>query len=231
MTAGIAGHTDSSSHVSWCNQDPFPPFALILSGAVVKLSGSIASFCSHVGSNKKKKKQFWRVLLKQRVNSWAVFFFLFFFLLQPKQRPVHRTAVGLSAMTSARPSAKKTLCRFPPFGSPLWDEQTAEGLRDAETPNPLAPIPILSHTRGRRAAFSGKGLPHPAAHCTADPAGQPAGRPIPPSLPPRIPPDHVSQCSGCDMAHPQLAHTHFCQGRAGDGRGGRKEGASERGRE
>lgn len=34
-----------------------------------------------------------------------------------------------------------------------------------------------------------------------------------------IPPDHVSQCSGCDMAHPQLAHTHF--GKKGRGRGER----------
>lgn len=45
-----------------------------------------------------------------------------------------------------------------------------------------------------------------------------------------IPPDHVSECSGCDMAHPQLAHTHFCEG----GRGGRREwgrGGSMRGRE
>lgn len=32
-----------------------------------------------------------------------------------------------------------------------------------------------------------------------------------------IPPDHVSQCSGCDMAHPQHAHTHF--GKKGRGRG------------
>lgn len=34
-----------------------------------------------------------------------------------------------------------------------------------------------------------------------------------------IPTDHVSQCSGCDMAHPQLAHTHF--GKKGRGRGER----------
>lgn len=63
---------------------------------------------------------------------------------------------------------------------------------------------------------------HPASHCTT------AG--TPPSAHTHIPPDHVSECSGCDMAHPQLAHTHFCEG----GRGGRREwgrGGSVRGRE
>lgn len=37
-----------------------------------------------------------------------------------------------------------------------------------------------------------------------------------------IPPDHVSQCSGCDMAHPPSSHTPTS---AGGGGGGRRKGA------
>lgn len=48
---------------------------------------------------------------------------------------------------------------------------------------------------------------------------QPAG--APPSHT-HIPPDHVSQCSGCDMAHPPSSHTPTSAGRGG---GGRRKGA------
>lgn len=119
--------------------------------------------------------------------------------------------------------------------------KTDEPQRESETPSPGQFTPTPS--RGSRARdfvilalgciFWKRTASHTQSNIVppTQPASRSAGGLLPPSLPPHIPPDHVSQCSGCDMAHPQLAHTHFCRGRGKmGGTEGRKEGAREGGR-